>query len=306
MSQTSALFRRRDHLDSLAIGLMLLLCFLWGFQQITIKIANAGVSPILQAGIRSVIATVALSIWMLARNIRPFQKDGTLIPGIFAGLLFSLEFVFMYWGLTYTAASRAVIFIYLAPFVVALGIHWFIPNEKLNHIQIVGMILAFIGILVAFGEGFTVLTGQEWIGDLACVFTAIFWGVTTVLVRASKLSTIAPSRTLFYQLLVSAIILPPLAILFEESGITQLSPLILASLAFPGLIVAFASYLAWFWLIAHYPAARLSAYTFFTPLFGVICGVLFLNEEFTPGVFVALILVTIGIYLVNLKSIRTK
>ncbi|MBT7950956.1 MAG: DMT family transporter [Gammaproteobacteria bacterium] len=285
---------------------MLLLCFLWGFQQITIKIANAGVSPLMQAGIRSFIAVIALSIWMYARNIRPFQKDGTLIPGIISGLLFAIEFIFMYWGLTYTSASRAVIFVYLAPFVVALGIHWFIPNEKLNRIQVIGMILAFTGIIIAFGEGFTVLSGKEWIGDLACVFTAIFWGATTVLVRASKLISIEPSRVLYYQLLVSAVLLLPLSLLLGESGITHISPQILASLAFQGLIVAFASYLTWFWLIAHYPAARLSAYTFFTPLFGVLCGVFFLNEKFTAGVVVALVLVTIGIYLVNLKSVKLR
>jgi len=260
----------------------------------------------MQAGIRSIIAVIALSVWMFARKIRPFQKDGTLLPGIISGLLFSIEFAFMYWGLAYTSASRAVIFVYLAPFVVALGIHWFIPNERLNRNQFLGMVLAFTGILVAFGEGFTILTGEEWKGDLACVFTAIFWGATTVLVRASKLSTIEPSRVLYYQLLVSAVILIPISMLFAEPGITQITPLIIACLAFQGLIVAFFSYLTWFWLVARYPAARLSAYTFFTPLFGVICGVLFLSEEFTLGVCIALVLVTVGIYLVNLKATTAK
>ncbi len=296
------MFTRREHLDSLAIGLMLLLCFLWGFQQITIKVAMEGVSPILQAGIRSVIAVLALSVWMFFRKIKVFQGDATFGSGIIAGILFSVEFIFMYWGLSYTSASRAVIFIYLAPFVVALGIHWFIPNERLKRIQVFGMILAFSGIVVAFGEGFTVLKGNEWIGDLFCVLTAIFWGATTVLVRTTKLANIAPSRTLHYQLLVSAIVLLTTAWLFGEAGISKLSPLIIGSLAFQGLLVAFASYLTWFWLIAHYPAARLSAYTFFTPLFGVLCGVFFLDEKFTPGVGVALVMVTAGIYLVNLKS----
>jgi drug/metabolite transporter (DMT)-like permease len=295
------LFTRRDHLDYLAVSLMIFLCFLWGFNQITIKIAGTGISPVLQAGIRSIIATVLLSGWMLARNIRPFQKDGTLLPGIIAGLLFSIEFVLMYWGLAYTSASRAVIFIYTAPFVVALGIHFLIPSERLTRNQIAGMLLAFSGIIVAFGEGLTVLTGREWIGDLLCILTAIAWGATTVLVRATSLSNIAPSRTLFYQLLVSAILLPPISLIIGETGITQLTPLILASLAFQGVIIAFVSYLTWFWLIAHYPAAKLSAYTFFTPLFGVLCGVLILSEPFTSGLLIALVLVTTGIYLVNKK-----
>ncbi len=299
------MYTRRDHLDYLALGLMLLLCFLWGFQQITIKYASVGVSPVLQAGIRSIIATVLLSLWMFSRKIRPFQKDGTWLPGILAGLLFSTEFVFIYWGLQYTSASRAVIFIYISPFVVALGMQYLIPSEKLNGFQVAGMFLAFIGILVAFGEGFTVLNGNEWIGDLMCLAAAIFWGATTILVRVSKLSNIDVSRTLYYHLLVSAILLPPLSFLMGESGITQLTPLIIGSLAFQGVLVAFASYLVWYWLIAHYPAARLATYTFFTPLFGVICGVIFLNEPFTFGLLIALVLVTTGIYLVNKRPVST-
>ncbi len=280
---------------------MLFLCFLWGINQVTIKIAGTGISPVLQAGIRSIIATVLLSVWMLARHIRPFEKDGSGFPGVMVGLLFSIEFALMFWGLSYTSASRAVIFIYIAPFIVVLGIHWLIPEERLGRLQVGGMLLAFVGIIVAFGEGLTQLNGKEWIGDLLCVAAAVFWGATTVLVRASKLSNIAPSRTLYYQLLVSSILLPLLSLALGETGVSQLTPLILLCLAFQGIVVAFASYLAWFWLIAHYPATRLSAFTFFTPLFGVICGVVILFEPFTPGLLLALTLVATGIYLVNLK-----
>ena len=260
-----------------------------------------GISPILQSGIRSIVATIVLGIWMLSRRIRLFENDGCWFPGIIAGLLFAIEFVLIYWSLEYTAVSRAIIFVFMAPFVVAFGIHWFIPSEELKRIQVAGMCLAFSGIIFAFAEGFTVLTGKEWIGDLMCIGAALVWGATTVLIRATKLSSIAPSRTLFYQLIVSAVLLPPVSLLMGESGITELTPIVLACLAYQGLIVAFASYLTWFWLIAHYPAARLSAYTFFTPLFGVICGVILLSEPFTWGILIALILVTAGIYLVNLK-----
>lgn len=256
----------------------------------------------MQAGIRSIIAVSLLTVWMHIKQIRPFEKDGSLFPGIMAGLLFSIEFVCIYWGLSYTSASRAVIFIYIAPFVVALGVHYLIPNEKLTTLQIVGMIMAFTGVVVAFGEGFTVLGDEQWIGDLACIAAAIFWGATTVLIRVSKLSGIAPSRTLYYQLLVSAVFLPLASIIMGEDGITDMNTLIVSSLLFQGIIIAFASYLTWFWLIAHYPAAKLSAYTFFTPLFGVLCGVFFLNEAFTAGVLIALILVASGIYLVNKRT----
>ena len=260
-----------------------------------------GISPILQSGIRSIVATIVLGIWMLSRRIRLFENDGCWFPGIIAGLLFAIEFVLIYWSLEYTAVSRAIIFVFMAPFVVAFGIHWFIPSEELKRIQVAGMCLAFSGIIFAFAEGFTVLTGKEWIGDLMCIGAALVWGATTVLIRATKLSSIAPSRTLFYQLIVSAVLLPSVSLLMGESGITELTPIVLACLAYQGLIVAFASYLTWFWLIAHYPAARLSAYTFFTPLFGVIFGIILLSEPFTWSILIVRILVTAGIYLVNLK-----
>ncbi len=280
---------------------MLLLCFSWAFAQITIKVANESISPILQAGIRSIIAVSALSVWMLVRKIRPFQNDGTWVPGVIAGLLFAMEFVLIFWGLVYTSASRAVIFIYLSPFVVALGVHWLVPSERLNRFQVIGMLLAFSGIVVTFGEGFTLLSGQEWIGDLMCIIAAISWGATTVVIRVTRLVSIEPSRTLYYQLLVSAILLPPVSFLLGESGVSEISGIVIACLAFQGLIVAFASYLTWFWLIAHYPAAKLSTYTFFTPLFGVLCGVAFLSESLTAGVIIGLLLVTLGIFLVNKK-----
>lgn len=281
---------------------MLLLCFIWGFTQITIKVANTGVSPLMQAGIRSIIAVLCLSGWMLARNVRPFQKDNTWIPGIAAGLLFAFEFALIYWGLEYTSASRAVIFIYTSPFIVAIGVHWLVPNERLNRVQFSGLLLAFCGIVITFAESFTVLTGDEWIGDLLCFIGAILWGATTVLVRVTKLVSIEPSRTLYYQLLVSAILLPLFSLIFREAGITSLSPLILACLVFQGVVVAFATYLTWFWLIAHYPANRLATYTFFTPLFGVLCGIVILSEPFTWGILLGLCLVMTGIYLVNLKT----
>ena len=294
-------FERRQHLTLFATGLMLVLCALWGLQQVTIKIVNEEISPILQAGIRSIIAAVCLTIWMYARNIRIFVNDNTLVLGVISGLLFGFEFLLIYLGLNYTTASRGVIFIFTAPFFVALGIHFFVPNERLSFIQVLGMILAFAGIIVVFGEGLSVLTGDEWKGDILIFIGAILWAATTVLIRATKLSSIAPSRTLYYQLVVSALILPPLSYAAGETGITNLSPLIIGCLIYQSVIVAFASYLVWFWLIAHYPAPKLSAYTFFTPLFGVLFGVILLSDPLSIGLILGLCLVAIGIFVVNKK-----
>ena len=292
---------RRQQLTIGATAIMLVLCALWGLQQVTIKIANEGISPIMQAGIRSIISVLCLTMWMSARRIQIFRNDGTLFPGLICGFLFAIEFSLLFVGLDYTSASRAVIFINTSPFFVVLGVYLFVPKEKLSLTQIAGMLLAFVGIIVVFGDSLTAQSSEAWKGDLIIFIAAILWGATTVVVRASKLIAIEPSRTLYYQLIVSAIVLPPASYLLGESGVTNLSPLILVCLIYQSVIVAFASYLIWFWLITHYPVSKLSSYHFFTPVFGVGFGVMLLSEPLTLALLAGLILVATGIYIVNKK-----
>lgn len=291
--------RKRDVLDRTAILLLVVLCASWGLQQVAVKIVNQGISPIRQAGIRSIGSAVLLLIWMAVRRQPLTEKDGSLWYGIAAGLLFTVEFLLMYWGLEYTNASRSAIFLYLSPFVVAIGAHWFIPGEKMRGIQVAGMCSAFVGIVAAFSESLTLPTHRMLIGDGMLVAAALFWGATTVLIKASPLGKIAPGKVLLYQLAVSALVLPLGSMAVGEPGIVHMTPLIAGCLAYQIVWVAFITYLAWFWLVRNYPASRISSFTFLTPLFGVIAGGVLLHETVTPVLLFALVLVGAGIYLVN-------
>lgn len=288
-----------SQLDRNAILLMVLLCTIWGSYQVSIKVANEGVSPVLQAGIRSVGSAVLLLGWAWFRRIPLFDRDGTFWWGLGAGALFALEFVLIYWGLTYTYASRGVLFVYMAPFVVAIGAHLFIPAEPLTRAKLAGLAAAFLGLMFAFGDGLRAPEGGEWIGDLMCLAAAIAWGATTVLIKGSRLGHARAEKVLFYQLAVSALVLPPLSVALGERGLYDPTPLVLGILAFQAVVVAFASYLAWFWLIRAYPASKLSAFTFLGPVFSVLFGVVLLDEPLTPAVVAALVLIAIGIWLVN-------
>lgn len=290
--------RENQVLDFTAMGMLVVLCASWGLQQVAIKVAIRGIPPLLQSGIRSVGATIFIWIWMTVRRESFLEKDGTLYWGIAAGLLFASEFILIYWGLEYTNASRAVIFLYMSPFVVALGAQIFIPGEHLRLIQVFGLCCAFAGILVAFSESLTFPTPRMFIGDSMLAGAAILWGATTVLIKASPLSRINASKTLLYQLAVSAVVLPMASLIKGESGIA-LTPLIVGCIAYQTVWVAFITYLAWFWLIRHYPPSRLASFTFLTPLFGVLAGGLLLDEPITGGLLLALVLVGAGIYLVN-------
>ena len=276
---------------------MVLLTALWGFQQVTIKVIAGDVSLIAQAAIRSIVATLLVLAWARLRGTPLFERDGTLKAGLLAGVLFAVEFVFIYGGLAYTNASRMVVFIYLTPVLTALGLHFLIPGERLHPAQWAGVLVAFGGVVLAFFN-----TGNNTlIGDLCGIAAAFFWSATTVLIRATRLAQASATKTLFYQLGVSAILLPVFSYLLNEKGVVALTPLALVSLAYQGVIVAFLSYLAWFWLLGRYLAARLSVFSCLAPMFGVLFGVLFLSEPLGTQFAVAAGLVALGIVLVNLR-----
>jgi drug/metabolite transporter (DMT)-like permease len=276
---------------------MVLLTALWGFQQVTIKVIVDDVSLLAQAAIRSIVATALVLAWARLRGTPLFERDGTLRAGLLAGLLFGVEFVCIYGGLAYTNASRMVVFIYLTPVLTALGLHFLVAGERLHPAQWLGVLVAFAGVVLAFfNSGKNTL-----VGDLCGVAAAFFWSATTVLIRATRLAQASATKTLFYQLGVSAVLLPIFSVLFKEPGITELTPLALVSLAYQGVVVAFLSYLAWFWLLGRYLATRLSVFSFLAPMFGVLFGVTFLSEPVGPQFAVAAGLVGVGIVLVNLR-----
>jgi drug/metabolite transporter (DMT)-like permease len=208
--------------------------------------------------------------------------------------------VFIYAGLGYTNASRMIVFIYTTPPLTAFLLHFFVPGERLRAAQWTGVLLAFGGLALAFADGFLV-PGDTYLGDLCGVVAALLWASTTVVIRATSLARASATKTLFYQLGVSALMLPIASCLMGEKGIVALTPLAVASLAYQAVIVAFASYLAWFWLLTRYLAARLSVLSFLTPMFGVLFGVLFLSEPLTGSFAAAALLVGAGIVLVNLR-----
>ncbi|MDB5786984.1 DMT family transporter [Caballeronia mineralivorans] len=310
MSTTALPLRRAP--DATAILLMIALCAVWGFQQVAIKGANASFPPLLQAGIRSTIATVLVWLWTRSRGVALFRSDDTLASGLLAGVLFGGEFVCIFLGLTLTSATRMVVFLYTAPCFMALGLHWFVAGEKLKRVQWVGIALAFGGIAIAFADGFlhpapsSTSTWQGTAGDALGVLGGVFWAATTVVIRASPLARATASKTLLYQLGVSAIILLALAFAMGQAHVNTITVTAVASLAYQAIVVAFLSYLTWFWLLTRYMASRLSVFSFLTPIFGVGFGVVLLGESLTTRFMVASALVVTGIALVNAPAGRRR
>lgn len=292
---------RKTHLDRRAVALLLMCAGLWGLGQVATKVALSEIAPLTQAALRSAGAALLLVGWMRWRGRAVWPGAGTWRGGILAGLLFAIEFGCIFVGLKYTTASRMVVFLYLAPFVVAAGMPFIARSERLDRWQALGLAAAFGGVVWAFAEGFVRphAGDAQWLGDALGIAAAVLWGGTTLVVRGSALARAPAEAVLLYQLVVSALALAAAAFVLGESWPAQLSGRSLWPLAFQIVVISFASYLVWFWLVRHYPATRISVFTLLTPPAGLVAGVLLLGEPLTPRLVVALLAVCAGIALVN-------
>lgn len=293
---------RKTHLDAMAISLLLACCIFWGFQQVLIKATLAEIPPMFQASLRLLGATALLWLWCLARGVPLFKRDGSLLPGLLAGGLFATEFACIYLGLQYTTASRLTVFLYTSPFWVAVLLPILVSSEKLRGLQWAGLLCAFAGVLLALREGFTAGTAPTLHGDMLALIAGVLWGLTTVVIRASSLVKISAEKLLFYQLAASCLVFPVLSLALGERWRWHFSAFAITSLTLQAAVGAFASYLAWMWMLGRYPATKISVFVFLTPVFALLFGALWLHENVTPGLLAALATVAAGIVLVNRKT----
>ncbi len=299
---------RKPRLDTVAVVTLVTCCAIWGISQVAAKTTLSEIPPLLQAGARSLGAALLLVLWCVLRGLPLKGRDGTGVPGVVAGVLFAAEFGCIFVGLQFTTASRMAVFLYLSPFVVALGMPFIARNERLGALQAAGLVLAFAGVVWAFAEGFTrpAAGPLQWLGDALGIAGAVLWGATTLVMRATRLSTALPEKTLLYQLALSGVALTAASLVAGERWPVTLSAPVAWTMAFQVAVVTFASYLAWFWLVRHYVATQVASFTLLTPVFGLLAGVGLMGDPLTPRLVLALVAVCAGIALVNRATPRPR
>jgi drug/metabolite transporter (DMT)-like permease len=287
----------RRHLDARAWLVMLGLCLAWGFQQVAMKKVAADIAPIMQLTLRFGLAALFFAVVVAAREGPRAFADGTLRSGLVLGTLFSLEFIFVGQSLKYTTAAHSVVFLYSSPIFTALGVR-FLPEEHLNRVQWLGIVVAFAGIALAFlGKHSTPAHGLLF-GDFLALLGGVAWGASNVALRRGRIGSAIAPKTVLYQVATATVILGVFTHLTQQDHVIFSRGAIL-SLVFQTLVISTTSYLVWFWMLRHYLTSRLMLVSFLTPLFGVLFGALFLGDRVDLNFGLGSLLVLAGILVVN-------
>ncbi|MBJ9373593.1 DMT family transporter [Acinetobacter sp. TGL-Y2] len=293
-------------LDRKASALMVGLCMIWGLQQVVLKLAAADISPMMQIAIRSGLSAILVYPLIQRQKGTTLWSKQYLFPGMWVAFLFSAEFFLVAEALRYTSASHTVVLLYTAPIFLALGLHWKLPAERLSRLQWLGIFIAFLGIVVTFlgreevhSTAAQAMISNTLFGDFLALLAGLLWALTTISLRLTQLSDAHPTQTLFYQLVGGCVLLLPLAFLMGQAEI-HWTGLAIGSLIFHTIVVSFISFMLWFWLLRNYLANRLGVFSFLTPIFGMLFGVLFLNEQIELNFLFGAAMVMLGVMIVSL------
>ncbi len=297
---TSITVERRPAIDALAVAVMIGLTFSWGLNGVAAKIATGGFSPVMLTVLRSAIAGVLVFAWCRWQRVPLFSRDGTLWPGILAGVLFGLEFLLIFFSLEHTSVGRSTLMVNTMPFWVLIGAHLLL-GERMSARRFAGLALAFGGVALVFSDKLTAPSPTALLGDLLSLGAGILWAATSIVIRKTRLAQTGAEKMLLYQLVVATVMALPL-IPLGGPPLREVTPVVLAALAFQSVFVVAITYAVWFWMLRRYPVSGLSSFAFLTPAFGVLCGAMILGEPLSWRILAALLLIGVGLVIVNRPS----
>jgi len=292
---------RKDRLDAFGGAVLIGVTALLAFNQILIKLVNAGLQPVFFAGLRSALAVLFVWAWLAWRGRPPRLSRAALGPGLLIGAVFAAEFLFLFLALDLTTVGRASVIMYSMPVWFAILAHFGL-GERITPTKAAGLALAFAGCATAILT--RPATGEaSLVGDLCALGAAWGWALTAYVARRPVMRAEGPELQLFWMVLVSAPILLLLAPLFGPL-VRELQPLHLVGLVFQSSVVVAGGFITWLWLMSVYPSATVASFSFLTPILALGMGALIFGESVTWAILLAALLVGAGIVLINRPAAR--
>jgi len=272
---------------------LLIMCLVWSFHFVVIKIAVEHVPPLFYAAIR--MSLVAILLFPFLRWKKTYMVR-VLLAGVFLG---ALNYAFMFKGIYYADAAASALALELyVPFATLLSV-WFL-GETIGYKTISGIILALIGVTcIALAKGEASLN----IGIIFIVLAAGFEAIGATLVKT--INQFKPIELLAWFSLMGAVILWPLTFMIENNQITLLQAsdpwLVIGAVFYSAIGASIIGHTSFYWLLQRLPLSVVAPSGLLTTMLAVILSVIFLKEELVLLQIIGGIIVLIGVGVILIR-----
>ena len=288
-------------IDGVAASFLIVFSILLGLNQVCVKLVNVGMHPVFQVALRSTLAIIPILLYCYFTKKKIIISDGSFIPGVIAGILFAVEFIFLFTALDYSTVTRVSLIFYTMPVWLTLSAHFLIDNDKLSLKKIIGLALAVFGLILAIYEPSGEYNEKQFFGDLYSLLASFCWAAIAIMLKTTRLNKSIPETQLLYQLIVSGIILLPISFLFNDF-IRDMNINLVFIFLFQVIIIMCLGFIGWLWVMSRYSASSTSSFAFLTPIFGVLFGWLIMDDNINLQIYLSLFLTCMGIYIINTKK----
>jgi drug/metabolite transporter (DMT)-like permease len=288
------------NVDLQAALLVTLLSFLWGGNPIAIKIGLADAPPIRQAWMRFMLGGLTVLAWAWASRTPLRIHRHEIRPLAVLGVIFTVQIALLNLGVKYTTAAHVSILLNAYPIYTVLLAHFFVPGDRLSGRRALGVLIAYVGVVLLFSREFRLASGL-WLGDLLASASAFLLGVRTVYLNRA-VQRINPVKLLLAQVAFSVPCYLAWSGLFEATAPYRWTWALILAIGYQGFIVAGFNFILNLHLLKTYKPSGLAAYFLTTPLFGVLLSWVILGETITLRLLASAALVVGGIALASRPS----
>ena len=266
---------------------------LWSGNSIAIKAGLEHAPPLRLGWYRFVTGAAVIIVWALYTRADLRVRRSELPVLITLGVLFSIQLVFMNLGLKYTTAGHGSVLSVTHPIWVVLLAHFFIPGDRLAPSRIVGILVAYTGVVVISLDGLGGdASGEVLFGDILSIIAGFLLGARQIF-NARQAGKIDPNKLLLAQAVFGTLVFIPAGLIFEGEPWIMNKELAI-SIFYQGAVIAGFGFTANLWLIQRYLPSQVGMLYLSQPIFGIILAWLILDEPLTEMLWIGAIFVALG------------
>lgn len=282
-------------LDLRAAALAIVIAAIWGGNLVALKLGFASIPPLWSAFWRMAIALPFLYVWtrMERDDLRLTRDD--VVPLSALALLFFGQIGLLNLGTDWTSPAYAVILLNANPVFASVLAHYFLPDDRLSWLRVLGLAIAVTGVSFVFlGRPSEALAPRPYLGNATILLSSVLVASRMIYTKRIVIKQ-SVTRTIFWQVTLSLPLFLAAAAAVEPLTTAPLTPIVVGALLYQGVLVAGIVFILWIRLLRTHSAGLMSMFIFPMPIFGVIFSGLVFAEQIPAELVFGLAAVASGI-----------